>query len=201
MKPVLNVWDLLFILVCILGCLTIIGIFFGYIPYNLSATESYAPYLLLGIILLAFNGWFFIIMMDKFLADESIDNICRPKQEKTKTTFVEKIVNIIIGAMDRAAFIVLTLESGVLWFLIVDEFFRLFKRDYIAQLENVEPINRCVCLLAIAAFILLLLGLYAAIAHTTKQYSLDLKKDIKLLNDNCEKMAAEIKSLKENSLK
>lgn len=204
MKPVLKVWDLLMILVCILGSLAIAGIFFTYIPERLWKSNSYmltddfsVLYMLLGLLLIAFNGRiiFKICTTDDNPTDNPVDDECCPKRyEIKKKTFVEKfdnlffnIIKIIVGIVDCAAGILFMLEYVSFLALIGKNFFCLFKREYVIQLESMDSINQCMILLAIVAFILLLLGLYAVIVHAMKHFSLDLKKDVKLLTDKCEK--------------
>lgn len=211
MKPILKTSDLLMILGCVLGVL-ISFYYLERISHEYEMLEYIWIILLLEAFFVALTGrglWLVIKEYKKGCAaeDDSTDKLdddiyCSGKVEIKKKSLVRKIVDAMIYVVDCIACIVVSFEYLGFLFLPLGVFFWLSKEDHVVQLENMEPISLDSIVFAIVAFVLLLLsGLYMIFERAMRQYSLDLKKDIKLLTDNCEKMAAEIKSLKENSLK
>ena len=201
MKQILDKLDDLWTFLCtILGGLLA---FYFIIKFAGSVWE-----LLVGFVLIAPSGRFAWLSLKRFvngnITDEkltykSVNEICYPDKKITEEKFFKRIIKNVVFYL---AYGVHALETLGIYGLFMYVAYWLLETDYDIQVGNSEKLSLIVVVFAVVVIALLLLsGLYVIIVHAMSQYTLNLKKDIKLLNDNCEKMAAEIKSLKENSLK
>ena len=160
--------------------------------------------ILVGLVLIAFSGRIAWLALKRFvhgditdddLADKSVYEICYPNKRIAEEGLIKKIVFYL-------AYGVYCIETLGIYGLTIYVAYWLQQTNYVIQVGYSEKLSLVVVVFAVIVIALLLLsGLYVIIVHAMSQYTMNLKRDIKILNDNCEKMAAEIKSLKENMLK